>query len=72
MKLAALGSEARPHAIEPEMDRPYGDWCACSVCGLVAEETEARAFCADKIGNPLECSTCTFRRVMAKKGVKTG
>ncbi len=72
MAPAELGSRSNPHTVEPEEDMGFGQWCKCSVCGREEETSERRSFSASGPGAPLVCNGCTFDRVMAKKGVKTG
>jgi hypothetical protein len=61
-----LGSQENPWKITPddwlENGVPWGDYCECSQCGLVARSTNTFDYYADGPGMAMRCECCTLGR----------
>lgn len=57
-----IGSRENAYVVAPddweESGVPYGSFCRCGKCGLVARSTHTFDFYADAAGIPLKCETC--------------
>ncbi len=59
-----LGEHSNPWTETPEdwheNGVPWGDFCKCSKCGLVARSTNIFDYYADAPHQPMKCQTCAM------------
>lgn len=60
-----LGEKANPWILTPddwhENGVPWGDYCKCDNCGLVARSTNLFDYYADGPGLAMKCENCLLR-----------
>lgn len=64
--MAKQGTRENPWLVAPDdwhtNGVPYGDFCKCDACNLIARSTFSFDYYADAPGQPLRCESCKLGR----------